>query len=128
MPRECFNGKVYLLNAPILTSYGVFHHYKANVNFVKNLLKNHEVISAIGHEATANFMSKILNYPIAVNRIKITMQHGDYAIVFRLLQRLPEGKVLSEQELQSIPYEITIIYQGCRDCLLRSLSFFFTTP
>jgi hypothetical protein len=35
----------------------------------------------------------------------IKMQAGDKAVVFRLLSRLPEGKILSEDELKELPYE-----------------------
>jgi hypothetical protein len=34
------------------------------------------------------------------------MAPGDQALVLRLRERLPEGKVLGETELASLPYEL----------------------
>ena len=33
----------------------------------------------------------------------VKMKEGDMAIVFQLLQRLPEGKVLTEEEIKQLP-------------------------
>jgi hypothetical protein len=37
------------------------------------------------------------------------MHPGDKAIVFQVLQRLPEGKVLSEEELKAVPYRLGLL-------------------
>lgn len=105
-----YGKRVYLLNTPVLTSLGVYQHYKATLDTVKTMLNNAtQVVSAVGHEATAKLMSQVLGYPVATNRVAVTMEQGDIAIVFRMLQRLPEGVVLSEQELLQVPYEITVL-------------------
>ena len=79
---------------------------------VKELLKNSDFISAIGHEATAKVISQKLGINVEANRVQIKMNRGDVLIVFQLLQRLPEGKVLSEEEIQQIPckwFEVIVI-------------------
>ena len=59
-------------------------------------------VSAIGHEGTAAIISELCGFPISVNRVAITLQPGDVLLVFQLLTRLPEGKVLTAQEVQQL--------------------------
>jgi hypothetical protein len=60
--------------------------------------------SAIGHESTAFFLSKLLGVEVKADRRQITIDANTVLIVFQLLSRLPEGKVLSEQEMSEIKY------------------------
>lgn len=99
---------VYVLNTPVLTSYGRYVFTKITPEEAKSVLTN-GFISAVGHEGTAKVLSTILGIPVPTNRVAITMQPGDRAIVFRLLTRLPEGKVLSEEELKVLPYELGLL-------------------
>ncbi|WNV06609.1 DUF1874 domain-containing protein [Candidatus Methylospira mobilis] len=48
-------------------------------------------------------MSRLLGFDIAPNRIAVSMAAGDHALILRLLQRLPEGKILDEVELAAVP-------------------------
>jgi hypothetical protein len=99
---------VYVLNTPILTEYGEYAFSKVTPEDIKALLPD-GFVSAIGHEGTATFMSAVLGMQIPANRTAIKMQTGDIAVVFRVLTRLPEGKVLSEDELKTIPYEFALL-------------------
>ncbi|WP_297216933.1 DUF1874 domain-containing protein, partial [Thermoplasma sp.] len=65
--------------------------------------------SAIGHEGTAKVLSDLTGFSIPVNRVAIRMQPGDKALVFRLLDRLPEGKVLTEEELRQLKFELGVL-------------------
>ena len=60
------------------------------------------IISAIGHQSTAQVMSTLLGIEIPVNRIAVKLAEGDEAIVFQVLERLPEGKVLSKEEIEML--------------------------
>ena len=99
---------LYMLNTPILTEYGSFNFRKSSLPEVKELLSQ-GFTSAIGHEGTATLMSQLTGVDIPVNRVAIKMQPGDMAIVFRLLTRLPEGKILTQEELEKVPYEFGIL-------------------
>jgi len=101
--------KIYILNSPILTNFGKYNFYPITIDKAKEILSKNNFISAIGHETTAQFLSQLLECNISFNRIKIEMQKGDIAIVFQLKERLPEGKILTEKELQNIKYNIAIL-------------------
>lgn len=58
--------------------------------------------SAVGHEATATLLSKMLGIEVPMRRIMVTLTPETALIVFQLLTRLPEGKILSEQEVQQL--------------------------
>ena len=64
-----------------------------------------EIESVIGHEGTAQLISKILGIPIPVNRIQIKLDRFDVLYVFQLMERLPEGSILNSEELSKIKYK-----------------------
>ena len=99
---------LYILNTPVLTNYGRYYFYPIPKSMAKELVTG-TFTSAVGHQGTAEILSMLFEVPIPVNRITIKMQPGDSAIVFRLLERLPEGKVLSVEELKSLPYEFGLL-------------------
>jgi hypothetical protein len=100
---------IYLLNTPILTSYGSYKFSgPLTVEDIKEKLKN-GYDSAIGHQATAEVMSLLLKQEIKANRQAIKMRKGDQAVVFRLLNRVPEGTVLSKEELLQLPFEFSLL-------------------
>ena len=106
---RCFKTpSLYIFNTPILTEYGDYSFRKISLPEVKELLSQ-GFVSAIGHEGTANLMSQLTGMTIPVNRVAIKMQPGDKAVVFRVLTRLPEGKVLTQEELSQIPYEFGLL-------------------
>jgi len=100
---------LYLINTPVLTNYGRWEFTGPITVEQARALMEQGFVSAIGHQASAQVLSDLLAINIPLNRITIAMQPGDQALVLRLLQRLPEGKILSHQELKHIPFEIGLL-------------------
>jgi len=102
---------VYLANAfslSMLTPPTTIKVVEASVEDVKNIL-NQGFVSAIGHEATAQVITTQLSIPVPTNRVSIKLQDGDILIVFQLLTRLPEGKILTEAEMRQVPSKWYIV-------------------
>jgi len=99
---------LYVLNSPILTNFGTFVYKPLSIAEAVTLLKQ-GFTSAVGHEATASFLSQLTGLTIPVNRIQIQMHPGDKAVVIQIMQRLPEGKVLNEEELKAVPYRLGLL-------------------
>jgi hypothetical protein len=68
------------------------------IDKVKDMLKD-GFESVIGHQATADVLSALLDIDIPVNRTNIELKYGDKLIVFQLNVRLAEGQVLSREEV-----------------------------
>ena len=79
---------------------------KITVDEAKSLLRSDSYMSAIGHEATAQFLSLLLGKPIRHNRISVFMKPGDIGLHLFLKTRLPEGKILSLDEIQNYDYNL----------------------
>ena len=75
-----------------------------DVNWARHLLKINPWESAIGHEGTAKILTQILGVEIPFNRKSIYFEAGDIGIHFFLKQRLPEGKILTEEEIKNLEY------------------------
>ena len=104
-------NKLYIANAFSLNMLTEKQHHlevlEVTINEVKYVIneaidKGIEVIGAIGHLSTAQVLSQLLNINLPMDRKAIKLRRGDTAIIFQLMERLPEGKVLSTEELQQM--------------------------
>lgn len=99
----------YLLNTPVLTSYGEWHfHGPISLEVAMQHISS-GFTSAIGHKGSAQFLSQLLKIEVPLNRVSITMYPGDTALVLRIKSRLPEGKILTHQEIHAIPFELGLL-------------------
>ncbi|MCX8008716.1 MAG: YddF family protein [Patescibacteria group bacterium] len=103
------SGKVYVLNSPILTSFGKYEYNELTLEEAKTKLQSSEIISAIGHQSTADAISALTEVDVPMNRATVNMKSGEEAIVIKVNGRLPEGKVLSKDELNSIGFTFGLL-------------------
>ena len=99
----------YLLNSPVLTDYGDYRFEGPLSLADAQDFAAATTQSAIGHPATAEYLSAQLGRPVALQRSIIRMQPGDQALVLRLLDRLCEGQVLDAQALAAAPQEFALL-------------------
>jgi hypothetical protein len=63
----------------------------------KDLARNAK--SIIGHEATAKACEMQIGIPVSTNRENVQLEKGDELIIYQLIDRPPEGIVLSLEQL-----------------------------
>jgi len=80
---------------------------EAEVEKIRSLMKNN-FTSAVGHQSTSEILSQLLNVTVPMNRISVKLKEGDTIIIFQLLMRLEEGKVLTADEILSLPHKFYI--------------------
>ena len=98
-----------VLNTSIITNPGSYHLLSIDLEDVKELIKGQEVISAIGHQSTADILTVLFEREIPMNRIQFAQQIGQSAVVFKLRGRAPEGMILSEDEIKEIGFDFFIL-------------------
>lgn len=101
--------KITLLNTSVLTSYGTFSFHGIPLVEAKGLVKKNGFVSAIGHSATAEVLSDLLEIEVIANRTEFVQSIENIAIIFKLKSRVPEGKILNRTEIEEIGYEFGVL-------------------
>ena len=100
--------KLGLLNTSIVTTTGT---YKM-VDLAKDLAQANKdnLLSAIGHNATADVLKKILGVDVQANRIIFTQDVGQQAIVLKIKGRLPDDvKDLTIDDMHKIGFDLFLL-------------------
>ena len=97
--------KVVLLNTTIVTTDGDYSVKTISLDEAKELVKDADVLSAIGHQSTADILTNLLEIPVEMNRIQYSQEIGDIALCFKLNGRPEEGKILTAEEIEEMGYE-----------------------
>lgn len=101
---------IYLTNTTIIPNDGVYQCETISLDIVKKAIAGgFTLTSAIGHQSTADILTELMAMPVEVNRIAIEMEVDDIMVAFKLKQRPPEGKILTQEEIEAIGYEFKII-------------------
>lgn len=95
------------LNTTIATVDGTFRVKTMPLEAIRELLQEDraERLSAVGHAATAQIMTELLGESVKENRIQYSQKEGDVAVCFKLKGRIPEGQILSREQIEEIGYE-----------------------
>jgi hypothetical protein len=105
---------LFLTNAPIIplppeTRDAVITASLISLDEAKSLVAGGEFVSAVGHQATAEALTLLLEVPVPFNRAQVFLQEGDEILAFSLKARIPEGKVLNLEELLQVGFTFTFI-------------------
>ncbi len=98
-----------ILNTTILTADGDFSLKTICLDEAKALIQDKEILSAVGHDSTAQILTELLEVDVPLNRIQFTQQSGQKALCFKLNGRPQEGAILSIEEIEKIGYEFKLL-------------------
>ena len=101
--------KLGILNTSILTTTGTFQLEDITLQEAQKVVKESEILSAVGHQSTAEILTTLLGVQIPMNRIMFEQEQGQKALVFKLLGRPEEGKILTQQEIEEIGYKFQML-------------------
>lgn len=100
---------VALLNTSILTADGDYEMYTISLGKARLVLAGNDLLSAIGHQSTADVLTELLGQEVKMNRINFFQEVKQKAIIFKLNGRPEEGKILSRQEIEEIGYSFKLL-------------------
>jgi len=82
------------------------------LEFCTSIYHNDEIVNAIGHDSTVMLVNVLCKTNFSKNRIEIKLNRGDMLYVVTLKERLPEGKILSDEELRQMYRDGKVEFYG----------------
>ncbi|MBP7642560.1 MAG: DUF1874 domain-containing protein [Saprospiraceae bacterium] len=101
--------KLYIVNSPIIDGAGMYDYQIIDKTQAISFIRGRSFISAIGHESTAEVLSAILGTKVEHNRIQIQLNKGDQCLVFRIKERIEEGRVYTRDDIEKMNTELGIL-------------------
>ena len=101
--------KLVILNTSILTTEGTFTLKDITLDEARNLVKENNILSAVGHQSTADILTTLLETEVPMNRIQFAQELNQKALVFKLNGRPEEGKILTTEEIEAIGYKFQLL-------------------
>ena len=99
-------SKIVLLNALVPPSNSaIMLVYKVSLAKAREIVKDREIDSYIGHPSTAKLLTKRLGVTVLSNRGMYTPRKGDVALVFRLKRRLA-----SPADIENVTEDDIVVY------------------
>jgi hypothetical protein len=99
-----------ILNGAIITADGEYSCRTISLEECKKLIQSApKIISAVGHQATAEIITDLLGTEVTLNRINFHQEAGQQALVFKLSSRPPEGIILSREEIEEFGYQFQLL-------------------
>ncbi len=93
-----------VLATSILTADGSYTLRSISIEEARDAVSNAMSIeSFVGHQSTADLMTRLLGVKINANRGSASQLIGQDALIWRLDVRLAEGRVLTDDELIGLP-------------------------
>jgi hypothetical protein len=100
---------IYLINSPVLTSFGSYNYSPVAIDEVRRLINENAFTSAVGHVETASLLTRLLGIPVPMNRIVVQQQVGDTLVVIKPKTRLEANRTYSESDIENIGYEFGLL-------------------
>lgn len=99
------NDPVAILNGAVITAEGEYSCRTISLEEAKIIVCSaNKIISAVGHQSTAEIITDLLGIKVSFNRINFQQKTGQQALVFKLNIRPPEGTILTRNEIEKIGY------------------------
>ena len=101
--------KLAILNTSILTTTGLFELQDITLEQAQQLVQDNEILSAVGHQSTADILTTLLGTEVPMNRILFEQETGQKALVFKLNGRPEEGKILTSDEIHQMGFKFQLL-------------------
>lgn len=98
-----------VLNTSIATVPGSYKLEVITLEQAREIAQSCVLDSAIGHEATAQIMTTVLQTDVPFKRQVFQQQPGQRCIVFKIRGRVPEGTVLTLSDINKMGYDLMLL-------------------